>query len=209
MTTASSPVLRFHAPTHTYWCGESRLLGATEMLRATGYIDPRWFTDGACERGSYAHQAIAWALAGDLDEDLLDPSLRGYLTAARTFLRASDVEALEVETPRYDATLGIAGTPDVLGTWVAPTGVRRGVLIDWKTGAPQRWHRFQTSIYRHLAQEPDESGVSWPTLDRVCVYLASDGSFLVEPHKDDRFDWQIASAVIAIARDQHAHGGTR
>ncbi len=186
----------FRSSDHTYWWdGTRRLMGATDMLRRVGYIDPTWYSAEACERGTFVHQCIAWMLADDLDETSLDPALGGYLTAARGFLASFGVKAQYVEVPFYDAVLGIAGTPDIVGSYVNDRGFTRGCLIDWKTGAEERWHRIQLAIYDRLVP-------AWPVpRDRIVVYLSDDGTYRPVVHRVRR-DLEIAAAVISIAQDQ-------
>lgn len=193
----------FRASDHTYWSDTRRLLSATEMLRMVGYIDPSWYTDAARERGTYVHQAIALDLAGDLDEATLDPSLVGYLAQARLFLARYDVQIDTAEQPLFDEVLGVAGTPDVVGSWMTARG-RRPVVIDWKTGDPQAWHPLQLAIYRDLVYRDFivKSVTDGRLSDRVGVYLSAE-DYRVREYTDPR-DMSKARAVITIATDQHA-----
>ena len=91
--------------------------------------------------------------------------------------------------------LGIAGTPDVVGAYVNDRGFTRPCLIDWKTGAEERWHRIQLAIYDRLVP------AGTVPRDRIVVYLRDDGTFRPVVHRDRR-DLAIAAAVISIAQDQ-------
>ena len=176
---------------HRYWVGDDRYLGACESLTAAGLIDSRWFTGAACLRGTYAHQAIEWTLAGDLDEASLDPALRPYRDAALKYLGDTKAEIICVERPLYDPILHVAGTPDLV---VRSNGGIK--VVDWKSGGPAKWHGWQLAIYWHLVRAavlvPD------PIIETVGVYLSDDGTYTTKPFRP-REDWKVAQAAITVA----------
>jgi hypothetical protein len=180
---------------HRYFEGERELLGCTRMLTDAGYIDRTWFTDEACIRGSYAHDAILMDIQGELDEDALDPQIAGYVRAARQFRETADVRVVLSEEPLGDLTLGIGGKPDVVGYAFA----NRPVILDWKTGAPARWHALQGEIYKHLVKV--NAVLPEPLIEAYSVYLHESGTYSLGP-KSTRRDQQVAQAVITIAQDR-------
>jgi hypothetical protein len=181
--------LRLVDPGHEYWLGNRRLLGATEALTSVGLIDPRWFTEEACLRGTYIHDAIEMDLQNDLGE--CDPLLLPYVEAARKFLRDGDAEVLLVEAPLPDPLLGIAGKLDLLCRWQGKTAV-----VDWKSGSKAKWHAYQTAIYKHLVTVNKKCAGA---IERCAVYLRDDGTYSIEPHTG-RNDWAIAQAAITVAQ---------
>ncbi len=189
------PDLRLDAD-HRYWLDGRELLGATRMLAEVGLIDPRWYTDEACLRGTYVHQAIEWDLLGTLDEATLDPRLIGYLEAARRFLADSKSRVVAVERNLADPLRGIAGTPDLMGYVFDKPAV-----VDWKSGGKERWHRYQLAIYEDLMRT--NTVLPEPLLKRFAVYLREDGTYTSE-ELTDRTDRAVAQAVITIAQAKRA-----
>jgi hypothetical protein len=180
---------------HHYWVDQDRYLGACESLAAVGLLDDRWFTEEASLRGTYAHQAIEWALKGELDEAALDPALCGYVDAALRYLKDAGAEVLLVEQPLSDALYRVAGTPDAV---VRSNGSVK--VIDWKTGGPAPWHRWQLAIYWHLVGAEKLA----PVIETVGVYLSNDGTYTTKPFRP-RDDWKIAQAAITVAWAQRAN----
>lgn len=181
---------------HRYWSGERELLGATRMLTDAGYIDRRWFTDEACLRGAYVHEAVWLDLRGDLDEEALDERLLGYVHAARAFRRDAAVRVALAEEPLADLVLGIAGKPDVAGYAFA-----RPAVVDWKSGDPYRWHRLQGEIYKHLVRV--NQVLPEPVIDAYSVYLHDDGRYTLG-ERSTLQDRAVVQALITIANDKRA-----
>jgi hypothetical protein len=192
ITTASASIRLDSA--HRYFEGERELLGCTRMLTDAGYIDKTWFTDEACIRGSYVHEAVWLDLAGDLDEETLDPRLLGYVGAARAFRLDAKAVILLAEEPLADLTLGIGGKPDLVGYCFG-----KPAIVDWKSGASARWHALQNEIYKHLVRV--NAVLPEPLIDSYAVYLHETGRYTLGP-KSTRRDQQVAQAVITIAQDR-------
>ncbi len=176
---------------HRYWLNGRELDGCTGTLAAVGLIDRSRYTDDARERGSYVHDCIHADLDGELAEESVLPERFGYLLAARAFVRDSGLVVLNIERPLADAGRGIAGKPDVIGTIDSTS-----VVVDWKTGGEERWHRYQSAFYEHLARVNGLVGV---LVHRLAVYLSDDGTYRVARHRD-RSDWLIAQAAITIVQ---------
>lgn len=177
---------------HRYWLDGRELDGCTTTLGSVGLIDRSRYTDEARERGSYVHDIIHADRDGDLAEERVDPSLFGYLLAARAYIRESGVDVIAFERPLADPVRGIAGKPDIIGG----TASQRCTIIDWKTGAHERWHGYQLAWYEHLARV---NGLVGGLVDRVAVYLRDDGTY--QPHRfPDRNDWHVAQAAITVVQ---------
>jgi hypothetical protein len=179
---------------HRYFAGERELLGCTRMLTDAGYIDKTWFTDEACLRGQFVHEAILLDMQGDLEDETLDPQLRPYVDAARAFRQDASLRVVLAEEPLADLTIGIGGKPDVVGY-----AFSKAVILDWKSGAAARWHNLQGEIYKHLVKVnavlPDQ------LIDTYAVYLHDTGRYTLGT-KSTRRDQQVAQAVITIAQDR-------
>lgn len=86
-----------------------------------------------------------------------------------------------IEEPIANETHGFAGTPDRI-VWNKEK--KRYAVVEIKTGAAAQWHRLQTAAYKFLfstSQLAVEEQANGP-VDRIAVYLKSDGTFSVEQH---------------------------
>lgn len=183
--------------THRYWCASGReLLGVTAILKTAGLIDDRWFTEDGTLRGSYAHLALQYLDDGNLVESSVDPALQGYLDAYRQFLTDVSVGPVRLsETMLAHHMLGFAGTVDRV------RDVRgRLAVIDFKTGAPQPWHRVQLAAYAVLVA----TALQAPIVRRYGLYLRPDGTYTFIPYTD-RSDWDVFKAALTVASFQRAH----
>lgn len=133
---------------------------------------------------------------GDLPVD----GREGYVNAGLRFIHENKVEVLHVEQPFADPTRMMAGKPDVIGLWTPPDAGERFVIADWKTGGPERWHRYQSAWYEHLARENKRvEGLC----DRVMVHLKADGTYVMRRY-NDRTDWKVADAVRLVEQAKKA-----
>jgi hypothetical protein len=190
----AATVLRDEA--HRYWAVDGReLLGVTSVLKAAGLMESRWFHEAATTRGTFVHQALEYLDAGELVEASVDPALQGYVDAYRRFLRECPVGPVVCNEAMFaDETLGYAGTIDRVRT-VGP----HLAVIDFKTGAAQRWHRVQLAAYAELAKRATQHAV----IRRFGLYLRADGSYTFTAYTD-RTDWDVFKACLTVARFQGA-----
>lgn len=113
----------------------------TAILKEAGLIDLAFLTDEGRDRGSGVHLAIKLLCNDDLAMDSLDPRVAPYVNA---WIRARDelqFEPMWIER-HMTSDLGYHGTPDFAGHY-------NGLfcIIDWKTGAYQRYHGIQLAAY--------------------------------------------------------------
>jgi hypothetical protein len=188
---------------HRYWLDGAELLGCTTALKGVGMIDARFYNDEAQLRGTWVHDRIeeglndTWRFQVKARKD----SRYGYVEAAKKFLKDHKVSVLNAEMPLADPLLRIAGKPDVIGLWTRPGHTEeRFVIPDWKTGQPEKWHRYQTAWYLHLAKINNLAGHD---TDRLGVYLRADGTYTTRMH-EDRTDWKIADAVRLVEQAKRA-----
>jgi hypothetical protein len=178
-------------PDHRYYDGVE-YVGVTACLRPLQ--DARWWTDEARQRGTYAHEAIALDLAGDL-ADQPDADWWGRVVAARTFLAEHGAVTEGFELMVGDSSLRLAGTIDWCGTV-------RGVptVLDWKPAADNGVTGLQLAAYAHLLFLSDHV-----VRQRLCVHLDDDGTYAVTTHTD-RQDWPTFRALLTIESWRRAHG---
>lgn len=177
------PELTFIEEGHQYFLDGVPLPSVTQVLFQEGFIDDRWWTEYACLRGTYVHKACQLENAGTLDEDALDPAIKGYHSGYVAFLRDTGFRPVEWEMPKYHPTYLYAGTPDVRGILYG-----QRAKIDLKSGKPEPWVKLQLGGY-YLLNEPE---------DCYSLQLKPDGTYnLSEKIKDIRQHSQVFLAALA------------
>ena len=151
-------MLTFDEATHTYALDGNPLDGVTSVIKAAGFMpeykpqDAEWYMS----RGSMIHLAAELYDRRTLDEETLDPSIKGYL---ESWKKISDQAWVHIEMQLADQIYQYAGTID------------RIPLLDIKSGSPAPWHKIQLGAYYGLCKcnvVPVKSGMA--------VYLQEDGS---------------------------------
>lgn len=172
--------------THTY---SNNLPSVTEILRSTGLIDASWFTPEARERGRAVHMACEFYDQGDLDEDVLDPAIAGYVEAYKSYRAYIGLASSHewIEMPMQDKTGVYAGTPDRVLS-VRPRGI-----IDIKSGAPMAWHGIQLAAYVNMLDDPF-------SYSRFGLYLRQDGKFRLKEYPKSEYmaDLSIFQSALNI-----------
>jgi hypothetical protein len=103
----------------------------------------------------------------------------------------ANFEPLIVEEPMADATLGFAGTPDVIGTMRSVLSV-----VEVKTcAAMPPGAAIQTAAQRALAR-----AVGHPVVQRFGVQLKPDGTFRLHEYRDTADDAEWRAALYVYAR---------
>lgn len=128
---------------HRYFLGGVEYDSVTNILRAEGFMsnyvpaDLDWYM----ERGTMVHKATELWDQDKLDEESVDPRIRGYLESWKLFQidRGKIYAPCEIEIKLYDPIYQDAGTLDRID-------------LDIKTGQSERWHVFQVARYNKLAK---------------------------------------------------------
>jgi hypothetical protein len=193
-------LFRFDPDTHTYWWGDRRLLGVSEVLARTGFIRSSAWTSpagvAARERGVAAHADAA-------DRTSTNPHARAF----QTWEDAVRAEWALVEQPLGDPRRGVAGTPDRVGTitpgpaWChvhpIPTPTPRRVVVDLKTGQRAAWHVLQVACYAHLV-----AVAGWGEVDELVVVYTRPPRPVVVAWR--AADWLPRARVVIAAAHVHA-----
>ena len=185
-------MITFNAEKHEYRHNGVLFPSVTQILADMGLIDTAWFTEYSRERGTLVHRIIHWHLAGDLDEDSIDPALRPYYDAFLKFEADSNFKTEEAERPFVSETYRFAGTPDIIGCLNG-----HNAIVDIKTGAPQPWTALQLAGYEIL--------VKHPSMERFSLQLTDDGKYKLTHHKD-RSDRGVFLAALAVYNWKHNNG---
>jgi hypothetical protein len=120
---------------------------------------------------------------------------QGYVDAAMRYLEDSKAEILNVEMSLCDILRRIAGTPDLVAEiTLRGASAPQFAVIDWKTGQPEPWHRWQLAWYEHLARcNKLVEGIC----QRIVVHLSADGTFTTRTYTS-RDDWKVADAARLV-----------
>ena len=186
-------MLTFDPEKHEYRYKGARLPSVTEILLDMGLIDSTWFTEEGRNRGKLVHRIIHWHILGELDEDSIDPDLRGYFDAFLNFQNDSKLEIESAERPLFHETYRFAGTPDIIGCLNGHNAV-----IDIKSGAVSGWVALQLSGYEILANHP--------SIERFSLQLFPGGKYKLTHHKD-RQDRALFLSALALFYWKHNQKG--
>ena len=156
----------------------------TQVFRP--WIDARWFTDEARDRGRAVHAAAAAHLQG-LYVPPLPPGWAPYFDSFRAWADLMLDDVIMVERRLVDTVRGYCGQADLVCTLRGRAGA---VLVDWKTSAtPEKWWSLQVAAYRQLCSDgylsetsgrvTDNNPVGIETAAGASVMLMADGSVAV------------------------------
>jgi hypothetical protein len=158
-------MLEFYPALHEYRDGETVVPSVTQLLKSAGFIDERFYTEEARDRGSAVH-ALCERYAQGCRTDGKGRRLEelAYVNAFAAWVKGKGVYAISTEAMIDHVIDGFryCGRYDLL----AEIGGRR-VLVDIKTGSPTKWHPIQMAMYA-VAVDPDRSMV---------LYLKADGGY--------------------------------
>lgn len=172
---------------HTYALkGGGALVGASELLKAQGFIQDAFFNKEAALRGQVVHAAVAYDGEGDLNWrqfKRVNPDKVGYVQACRAFRHQAGFKSLLAEQCVANKLYRLAGTFDDLG--VGPDGELW--LVDYKTGKAPWYAAYQLAVYGACLPVPAK---------RFTVELRPDGTYqLSKDLNDHRVDQVIRSAA--------------
>jgi len=171
--------LEFDSERHLYFLDGVPLDSVTQILQKSGYVDDRWFTDEARERGKAVHETIRLIRKGTLDWSSVKKEIDGYIEAFCEFENDTQFIALPEFSERrmYNPIYRYAGTIDDLGLLNGSYA-----LIDYKTGDSSSAN-VQTAAYLHFP----EVFAYQPT--RYSVKLNKDGTYKLKKYTDNNKDF--------------------
>lgn len=192
---------RFVEEPHEYFLGDRRLIGVSEAIDAAvlkdfSRIDPA-VLERAAQRGKAVHDACHFLDQNDLNWATVSPEIEPYVRAWERFKADTGVILNKIEHPRYHATLGFAGTPDRIVTFVGHNGFldSKGTL-DIKTYTPDMVTGVQLAAYSFLEFGPQRA---YDTPKRWGIELKDDGKYGLHEYTD-RGDEAVFMACLTIAK---------
>lgn len=187
-------MLSFDANSHTYWDGSRRVPSVTEILKPL-YGDLRFVAqdllDYKSELGQAVHKAVELYAKKKLDFLSLTAPVNDYFYKFLEFEVDTDFQILESETRVHNATMGYAGTLDLIGML---NGVKS--LIDVKTTTVlSPVVALQTSAYQkaYNLDKPKEQHA----LKRYALRLSPD-KYRLEPYTQDVSDFGVFSSLLIL-----------
>lgn len=159
------------------WTAKVELPALTNILKAVGIIDTRFYNDAGRARGKAVHRALELIDRNELDWGSADPRTYGYIEAYLKFKEEKDLLSWAdniIEEPTYHKQKLYGCTPDrVIGTTV----------LDIKTGGSEQWHALQLT---GCADALRSHGMN---IDRLWdVYLKDNGTFKIVQIDEDLTD---------------------
>lgn len=187
--------LHFDEAQHRYTLGGRMLPGVTTVLRPITEHEYRTVDRETMERaaqlGRAVHKLIELDIAGTLDEDHLDDSLRSYLVHWRKFRAQSGFEPILSEMHVHSVRYGYAGTLDLCGRLDG-----RMALVDAKrTASLPRIAGPQTAGYEIALTERRPDLAAQP-IDRYALRITPDYCRL-DPLKDPN-DRRVFLAALTL-----------
>lgn len=185
-------MLEYNDERHEYRLDGVIVPSVTQVLSSVGLIDfdfvSREALAIATERGDIVHRIIELYELGTLDENSIDPALRGYFDGYLS------VKAAGLLPARPDAIEEMVHSP--LHRYAGRLDQRYGAdwINDIKTGPPHKAHGLQQSGY-WLCLQPD---MRIKPRRLTCTYLAADGGAFVKDYDYDPLGWITARAFYNL-----------
>lgn len=186
--------LEFDSQTHTYRVDGRVVPSVTQILKNTGFIDDRFFTVEAAQRGTRIHEASVMVENNTLDWFSINDEDHPYVRAYEKFLKESEFKAIMIEYRLYCKVYNFTGTPDRVG-YLGD----KPVIIDLKTGAKQNWWILQLAGYKHLVKM---NHPMFAAAECLSLELRDNGNYNLCPHVM-REETQIFLAAAAIENYKH------
>ena len=181
-------ILSLDETTHTYTLGCRKFISVTQAL---SILDDRWKIDPwYLERGRLVHLATAYFDRDELDQDTIDPQIKGYFNGYMSFLKDTGFKPQLIEHRLYHKRYGYAGTMDRIG----PLNDKQA-LIDLKSGTPARIDGLQLAAYWELCRANDI-----PIQKIFDLYLNEDGTYKLEPIEKPKLLLPIFLACLQITQ---------
>ena len=171
--------LRFDATRHEYWLDGVLVPSITAMLKATGWVNPAFYTEAARDRGVKVHTLAMAHDLGSLDLRHVEQH-RGYALAYLEALRTIKPVWDAIEEPAVHPGYPYAGTPDRVGSMFGAKGI-----VDLKTGAPSPADAVQLALQAILLSA--NGGLPATSYLRANLYLQASGRYTLvrHPHRRD------------------------
>ena len=199
MPTQSPPLLRLDEESHSYWLGERRIPGISELLKHWRFIDDTYYTEEGREVGRAVHAAVHdIELGGAAAHEFTNPKILHRIDEYLRFKSEKDFRMKRVEQIYADPSGRYACRIDLLGTF-GDSAV--GSIVEIKCGSELAWHKLQTGGQKRCIVEH-----SLDLLRRFALYLPAKGRYNLKEHTD-RAEEYIVDGLASAYWWQKNHGG--
>lgn len=195
----TAPAFGFDAGRHEYVDRETGLVypHITGLLKWSGDLDDRWFTQESRVRGTAVHRLTAeYDLGGHSDPVASVGAYKPYLLAHIAMRALVQPTILRVEEPMVHPGYRFGGRPDRI---VRLLGVRGSFEI--KSGEPTKAHKLQAAFQCLL--DSMDAGIPPEALGRWAAYYTPDGRFRIRPFEDAK-DFARVRDILREYHKQHS-----
>ena len=178
----------FDAADHSYRIGDVRVPSITQLLKMSGHVDDRYYTEESRQRGTAVHELTKDFDLGALTLPSLDSLHRGYVLGYIAACEAFKPTWDQIEEPDVHPTFRFGGRPDRVGTVI---GLR--TICEIKTGVKVKHHGIQVAMQSILISwRVGLAPIQW---QRLCLYLRATGKFSIERYDNPR-DFDEAYRIL-------------
>lgn len=192
---------RFDPDRHEYWLGGKRIPGMTEILKGCGIIRAHYGSELesaiSMSRGRAIHRCCELFDHDKLSWKTVSDEIFGYVMAWKKFREETryNPDLKFRETPMFHPVYLYATIPDC-GDGLFKNGER--ALVEIKTGVKEEWHKLQTAAQELILPKRKNK-------KRIAIYLANDGTYKTEEHKDP-MDNRVFLSLVTEFNWRKAHG---
>lgn len=187
-------VLRFDEATHRYWVGDMEIPSVTQIIKQQGLMKGEgFFTKRGRERGAAVHMACALLAWDNLDWTSVDDEIKPYVESYGLFKEATKLKPRRTEFMFWHPRLLFAGT------WDQDFDCQtiQDVLVDLKSGGPQKTDGVQTAMYQEGALANHIR-----IQHRAGLYLQPDGSIAKLREYKDANDLKIGLCALRLCQEE-------
>ena len=169
--------LTFDAESHKYNLNGADIPSVTQIIQKvlpTNFYVSEEVLEQKSLIGQYVHTATELYDQDNLDIDSLHPTLKGYLDGWIRFRMIFDIKPIAIELRLAHPVYKFAGRIDRV--------FEGDILVDIKTGVPQKMNALQLAGYKELWDYDKKSKDK--IKKRIVVYLRKEGAFKIEEYKD-------------------------
>jgi hypothetical protein len=162
----------FKEDTHEYFVAGKRIPSVTEILDKVLFLPQQnIYTEESTLRGKAVHLACQFYDEKCLNEESIDPKIKPYFEAYKSFLNDYRPEWVEIEKRYYNKTYGYCGTIDRLGKCF-----KQLILTDLKSGMIKEKTEFQLNAYLRTNEE------MFKNVDKIsALHLMNTGKYKMIP----------------------------